>query len=41
MTDEQISQDSDFIRGKWMLENQVSGPDNLIQFWAVFGMYAR
>lgn len=39
MTEEEIDQDPHFIRGKWMLDNQVKGADELIQFWSVFGMY--
>lgn len=41
MTEEEISQDPHFIRGKWMLDNQVHGPDTLIQFWSVFGLYVH
>lgn len=39
MTNEEIAQNPHYIRGKWMLENQIVGPNDLIQFWAVFGNY--
>jgi len=27
-----------FVRGKWMLDNQIESADDLIKFWTTFGL---